>query len=177
MKTPNVKVKKPDGDKLLHDLTHVASLLRAEYTTMDAEDLATIRPVDLAARVLKLLDPKERASVHVRALAHATLVHMAGSLCANTHRTEQAASEQQMTISVFDAGLQPRYPVGDGYKKRSLMTKAELRANAARLRAEGEAKMAHADALDAETDEKEANDYFDDDGVPRCVIRSAESAS
>lgn len=57
---------------------------------------------------------------------------------------------------VFDGRFQKRYPVErngeDTYILRECMTVAERRENAARLRREGESKIAHGRALDAETD-------------------------
>jgi hypothetical protein len=162
-------MKKVTGNTLLGDLKHVSAMLREEHAAMDAENPEAMRANALAARVLNRLDPDAVAPLDVRLLAHATLAHMAASLCANVHRAEEATHEQ-MTMTLFDAGLQPRYPVERNdetqYVLRALMTLPELRANAERLRREGEAKIAHANALDAETDEKISRGYFNEHGEP-----------
>lgn len=162
-------MKKQNGESLLHDLNDVSAILRIEHHRMDEENPEAIRQTELAARVLKLLDPKENAPATVRLLASETLVLMAGSLCANVHRAEEAEVERT-TMPLFDAGLQPRYPVTRNdetvYVLRGLMTLQERRATAERLRREAEAKNNHADALDAETNLKVKAKEFDDDGKP-----------
>ncbi|KDR31767.1 hypothetical protein [Caballeronia zhejiangensis] len=156
------------GKTLLSDMRHVSELMRKEHARMDDEQLADFKPHDLARRVLARLDPGDRTPLDVRLCAHAMLVHMAAALCANVHRTAEEMTTAQGVR--FNMGLQPRYPVEvDGetfYRKCDLMTVGQLRVNAERLRREGQAKTAHAAALDAETDDKLARGYFDDEGVP-----------
>ena len=166
---------KKRGTALLPDMRHVSDLMREAHAGMDRESLTDIGPHELASRVLAHLDPQKQAPFDVRLCACATLVHMAAALCANVHRTAEETCAAQGIL--FNTGLQPRYPVeveGEtSYRKRELMTLAQLRGNAERLRREGEAKQAHAAALDAETDDKLASRFFDDEGVPRAADRHA----
>ncbi|MBC8722106.1 hypothetical protein F6X37_11025 [Paraburkholderia sp. 31.1] len=113
-----------------------------------------------------------------RSVSTASMVKLAEStMRANVHRTEEVPTEQG---ALFNAGLQPRYPVERDarteYVKRALLTLAERRYNAALLRQEGEAKVAHGSALDAETDQLIEEKYFNAQGVPHCAATSTTGA-
>ena len=134
------------------------SLLRVRHDELHASGMVGISTADLAARVYSEIDPGLVAPARVRWAATMELKQLARAIC----RERQVQSEHESeNYSLFDIQLQPRYPTvrkcedgtdDDVYVLRSHLSIEERKRNIDRLRREGEAKIAHADALQAETD-------------------------
>jgi hypothetical protein len=131
------------------------SLLRGEYNALDEAKVILISPVDLASRVYSNIDSKDVAPALVRLAAILELRQLARAVCRQRITLKEAEAEQN---SLFDFKLQPRYPVKrdleeEGYVLREYLTYDERRYNIERLRKEANAKLTHADALEAETEQ------------------------
>lgn len=130
----------------------LTSLLREEYNLYDAVGKIEISPEDLAQAVYKRIDPRYVSPPLVQHAAILELKQLARGICATRQLEDERNVEQG---SLFDIQLQPRYPARrdnrDVYVLRAHLTLEERNENIARLRAEAEAKHAHADALQAET--------------------------
>lgn len=139
----------------MHEPNQLTSLLQEKYHVLHGKKLIAISPKDLADEVYKAIDPKKISPLLVQMAAILELRQLARAVCRQRNVESQQATEQS---TLFD--LQPRYPATrtmgeeteEVYVLREHLTVAERRENSSRLRVEGEAKMAHADALDAETD-------------------------
>lgn len=138
-------------------------VLREEYETLDGTGDAVIKPALLAARAIERIDPASDSPVLVSWLAVLQMRQMARSICRMVSQIDDPSQAGQGAL--FDGQLQRRYPATrdseEVYVLRERLTLAEREANSARLRAEGIAKIRHADALDAETHALMASGHFD----------------
>ncbi len=96
-----------------------------------------------------------RAEYNVRVAAILELRQMARAICRQRIAEEQEKAESHGD-TLFEMQLQPRYPAerdGDEvYVLREKLTLDERQAIISRLRKEARAKLAHAEALEAETE-------------------------
>jgi hypothetical protein len=133
------------------------SRIRLVYNALDDARVIAISPADLAEAVFKQIDPAKHSPVLVEIAAIPQLRQLARAICRKRQEESERSSEQ---VNLFDLQLQVRYPAtrtingeaDDVYVLREHLTVEERIRNSARLRREAEAKMVHADALDAETD-------------------------
>ncbi len=107
----------------------------------------------LADIVIKKIDPSEDAPILVRFGCVMELRQMSRSLLRREYKSDTESQQGEL----FE-GLQDRYP-GAGnrsgtYLPRSMMSISDYEMNIKRLRKEGAAKIAHADALNAEMIER-----------------------
>jgi hypothetical protein len=134
--------------------------IRFVYDAMDAAGVIAISPADLADKVLKNIDPNQDSPALVEVAATLELRQLARAICRRRQDESEHDAEQE---ELFDFKLQMRYPttrISDKqtgsedifYVLRDHLTVSERRANSNRLRREGEAKIVHANLLDAETD-------------------------
>lgn len=141
----------------MQELNPLTQLLQAKYAELDAKKPDYISPSDLADATYKELDPLKRAPELVKLAAILELRQLARGFCRQRRIAAEHAAEQ---TELFESYLQERYPAtreinGENeevYVLRKRLTVAERRNNACRLRSEGQAKIAHGNALDAETD-------------------------
>lgn len=141
----------------MQELNPLTQLLQAKYAELDAAKPDYISPSDLADATYKVLDPFKRSPELVKLAAILELRQLARGFCRQRRIVAEHAAEQ---TELFEDYLQERYPATreingekeEVYVLRKRLTATERRENACRLRSEGEAKIAHARALDAETD-------------------------
>jgi hypothetical protein len=112
-----------------------------------------INPSWIATEALKEIDPAARSVDLVRLGCHLTLRQIARAQCRKLF--EDSEDEDEPRFTGFD-GLQWRYPTVRSkqneepeYVLRDHMSRSDVEYNVARLRREGRAKLAHADALEA----------------------------
>lgn len=137
--------------------TQLTSLIRRKYDILHDAGVIAISPADLATDVFNDIDPKKTSPMLVQMAAVLELRQLARGVCRQRHIDSERDAEQG---NLFDFQLQPRYPAlrtVDGeseevYVLREHLTFSERMRNIERLRREAEAKMVHADALQAETD-------------------------
>jgi hypothetical protein len=107
----------------------------------------------IAGRVICELDPHAISPMTVRHSAIMNIRHVTRHVMRKQTRSVEALDTS--TEDMFGAALQVRYPCERDsqlvYVKREHMTIEERQQNSQALRAEAKAKLAHADALDAET--------------------------
>jgi hypothetical protein len=112
-----------------------------------------INPSWIATEALKEIDPSNRSVALVRTGCHLELRQIARAQCRKLFEDGEDDDEP-----LFDAieGLQWRYPTARSkqqpepeYILREHMTEADLVFNVMRLRLEGQAKLRHADTLEA----------------------------
>jgi hypothetical protein len=120
----------------------------------------SVSPELLADTAYRNLDPDEVSPPLVAWACVLELRQMARQLL---RRTYDGAQDEAGQGDLF-TGLQDRYP-GTGehrglYVPRAQMTYTDRLFNIARLRREAQAKLAHADALEAETAELRAQGYW-----------------
>jgi hypothetical protein len=135
------------------------ALLRSRYNVLDEARVIAISPADLATQVFDDIDPAKASPALVRVAAILELRQLARAICRTRNHESERNAEQG---NLFDFQLQDRYPaprvdvetgeVEDFYVRRLYLTIEERQRNIERLRREAEAKMVHADALQAETD-------------------------
>src|SRR5271157_1947316 len=132
----------------------INNLIREQYNRLDEANEITISPAQLARIVYDALDPKAHSPLDVQFLCILQLRQMARQICAKRNDEEENQANQG---TLFEMQLQPRYPAKrdgeDVYVVRSMLTLQERRIIIARLELEASAKMRHAQALKAETDE------------------------
>lgn len=136
-----------------HSTEQLNDLIRKAYSELDELKPVAVYVSQIGERVLLEIDPTEQAPSLVRWAAFLELKQLARAVC----RLRQEQSERESESgNLFDFQLQPRYPAerehDDAYVLREHLTIDERRKNVARLRAEASAKLAHADALEAETE-------------------------
>lgn len=145
----------------------VLEAMRREYALLDDAGTEAIAPEMVADRVYKTLDPSTVSPTLVRYVAVLELRQLARAIC--RRKTDDGADDGS-PHSLFPE-LQRRYPAERNgvatYVLREKLTLAERRRNVATLRAESAAKAAHADSLEAETDELLSSGYFDEEVSPR----------
>ena len=128
-------------------------LIREEYNRQAETAEAVIIPAQLAAVVVRILDPRIVSPNGIRFAADCEIRELARKICRETFQEEEATSESG---DLFEFRLQPRYPAErdgeDAYVPRNLLTVAERWTNIRRLENESMAKAAHAKALRAETE-------------------------
>lgn len=127
-------------------------IIAEQFQRLAEADKEEISPAILAASVYMEIDPASVAPDLVREAAILELKQLARAIC----RERQALAEfESESGDLFDFRLQKRYPAerhgDDCYVLRECLTVDEREANAQRLEKEGAAKLAHADALRAET--------------------------
>jgi hypothetical protein len=134
--------------------TQLIEVLSAQYHELDQKSVITVYPGNIADAAYKVMDPDGLAPLMVRCAALLELRQLARSICRHTNVDDQ--EEERSQLPMFDGDLQRRYPAHrDGeevYVLREFLTETERRGNVARLRAEGKSKLAHANALELETD-------------------------
>lgn len=134
--------------------------IRKAVLAFEKDCAVVISPAMVESKVMKSLDPKEFAPLLVSHLSRLQIRQLCRQQLAARHEeTEKGALKQDvLNPSVFDVQLQDRYPVKregeEVYMLRSHMDKADYLANAARLRMEAKTKNLHADALQAEAEER-----------------------
>lgn len=131
----------------------------AMHQFIDARrDAAIISPTAVASAVLGNFKADEKVEVHIEYASLEHLKHIARRILAGRFEDEGEdnpvyGGEQG---ELFSGHLQERYPVPrrqgiePQYKLRSLLTAAERAWNVRILRKSADARMAHADALEAE---------------------------
>lgn len=132
----------------------LTELIKEEYRKLDDQDVECISISVLADVVYARIDPRKISPMLVKMAAVLELRQIARGTC----RERQARAETESESgSLFDFQLQPRYPAErqgeDVYVLREHLTYNERHRNIARLRREAAAKSAHADALEAETEQ------------------------
>jgi hypothetical protein len=139
---------------MLKPTEELTQLIRQQYNVLDQANIIAICPSDLAEAVFGIIDPRSLSPDLVRLAAVLELRQLSRAICRERHATQEHNAEQG---SLFDMQLQPRYPAerdgDDAYVLRSYLTLDERMRNIERLRREANAKLAHADALQAETDD------------------------
>lgn len=112
-----------------------------------------INPSWIATEALKEIDPAGRSVDLVRLGCHLQLRQIARAECRTLFEDSEDGDEPR--FSGFE-GLQWRYPTARSkrneepeYVLRDQMTNDDVEYNVGRLRREGRAKLAHADALEA----------------------------
>jgi hypothetical protein len=112
-----------------------------------------IYPSWIATEALREIDPTNRSIELVRLGCHLQLRQIARAQCRKLF--EDSEDDDEPRFSGFE-GLQWRYPSARSkgetepeYVLRDHMTNNDVKYNVARLRREGRAKLAHADALEA----------------------------
>jgi hypothetical protein len=112
-----------------------------------------INPTWIATEALKEIDPASRSIALVRTGCHLQLRQIAREQCRKLFEDDE--DEAQPRFPAIE-GLQWRYPTQrtkdehePQYVLRELMSDGDVAYNVARLRSEAEAKLAHADALEA----------------------------
>lgn len=141
----------------------VYQVLREKYQRLDDSGDIAISPALLAEAAYRDLDPDEGAPLLVRWACVMELRQLARSLC-RRRIEEQEQQAETVDHDLFPVTLQDRYPArrqeGEVYVLRAHLTAEEYDYNIARLRSEGEAKLKHADALDAEKNQRLATGNF-----------------
>ena len=136
------------------DTEQLNSLLRDQYKLLDSVGTVEIEPSELADLVYRQIDSQTVAPHLVQMAARLELRQLARAVCRYLN-TE--AAEGTEGASLFDMQLQRRYPTDregrNPYVLRDHLTLEERHQNIERLRKEANAKLAHADALEAETEE------------------------
>jgi hypothetical protein len=112
-----------------------------------------INPSWIATEALREIDPADSSVKLVRLGCHLQLRQIARAQCRKLF--EDSEDEDEPRFNGFE-GLQWRYPsarskgeIEPEYVLRDHMTNNDVNYNVARLRREGRAKLAHADALEA----------------------------
>lgn len=130
------------------------AITREKYDLFESQSKEAIVINELADAVYDEIDPSARASLLVHYSSLLQLRQYAAVVCRKRVGPERVNTSMVEQGTLF-AGLQPRYPVkrdGDEvYVLREKLTYEERMENSRRMRAEGQSKIAHADALDAET--------------------------
>jgi hypothetical protein len=130
----------------------VNRILQQQYERLDQAGDIEISPALVAAHGYEEMDPEAKAPTLVQYVAQLQLRQQARYICRKRVGEEDDTSNQ---TQMFDEGLQPRYPaIRNGeevYVKREHLTLHERKYNIGRLRNEGESKVKHAIALEAET--------------------------
>lgn len=110
-----------------------------------------ISPAWLATEAMRELDPGQASPSLVYIAANLQLRQIARGMCRNRFEADEEQTDQH---SLWP-NLQTRYPAVHSkdsepeYVLLEDLTKADVEYNVQRLRAEAEAKLAHADALEA----------------------------
>jgi hypothetical protein len=130
------------------DEKRLAELIARVIDSRSAQ--SRISPGWIATEVMKDLDPERTAPELVYVGCHLQLRQIARSQLRGRYDGETGASEQHELWP----DLQARYPVMKSgeepeYVRLEDLTPADVGYNVARLRAEGRAKLRHADALEA----------------------------
>jgi gamma-glutamylcyclotransferase (GGCT)/AIG2-like uncharacterized protein YtfP len=131
----------------------LSEIIKEEYRKLDDREREAIKIGTLAEIVYRRIDPRTISPLLVQAAALLELKQLARSVCRERQQHDENDAENG---NLFDFQLQPRYPAErdgeDAYVLREFLTWEERKQNVTRLRHEGHAKLAHADALEAETD-------------------------
>lgn len=139
----------------------VLRALRERYEQMDANGDIAISPAVLAAQAYPDIDPEGVAPILVQWAAVMEMRQLARGICRS--RNDEFEERASMQDEMFEQ-LQPRYPAHrngeEVYVQREHLTPKEYEYNIARLRSEGAAKLAHADALQAEYEARDARGDF-----------------
>lgn len=139
------------------------NLLRRELIAYD--NSRSVSAEILADEAFKKIDPDEMSPPLAAWSCVLNLRQMSRQLLRREYEPQPEESGQ---ISLFD-GLQERYPgVGDHkgvYVPRMQMSYADRMHNIRRLRKEAEAKLAHADALEAETEKLKSLGFWSEEGL------------
>lgn len=113
-----------------------------------------VSPTVIATEAMALIDPEQVSPLLVRLGCHLQLRQISRELL-RTHFSPAAERHRRENPSLFPE-LQERYPTAKSansdepeYILRDYMTEEDVRYNVARLRSEAEAKLKHADALEA----------------------------
>jgi len=127
-------------------------IIRSNYNVLNEQRAVCIAPATLAWAALESIDPQMKSPPMARIAAFLELKQLARAIC----RARQLAAESSAENgTLFEGQLQPRYPTErdgeDVYVLREFLSVPERFQNSGRLRREAGAKLAHADALDAET--------------------------
>jgi hypothetical protein len=134
----------------------LAAMIREEYNALDGAHAIEISVTELARNVYVRIDAEAVAPVLVEYAALMALKDMAREICRLRSAPQEKLVEFRPGV-LFDLQLQPRYPTGrnddDVYVLRDYLTLRERRWVISRLRSEATTKSAHADALEAETQE------------------------
>lgn len=138
----------------------ISQELRRQLSLCDEERLGDVEPGTLAQRAYcAYSQPSDDPHVaygcreHFKQMARAIL---AGRFDADTDRSESEAYQGDM----FSGHLQSRYPLPHArgeepsYRRRELLTEAELDWNIASLRKSADARLRHADALESYRDSR-----------------------
>ena len=132
----------------------ITGLIRDQYNLLDEANQVMVSPSLLAGMAYEQLDPASTSPMEVRYLALLALKQIARQVCADRIEDDERNVDQG---TLFEMQLQPRYPTDRGGEKvyvlRQHLTLAERRANVNRLRSEATAKLQHAKALEAETND------------------------
>jgi hypothetical protein len=145
------KKEKKDSEGLTEQLLQV---LRAEYAVLDGNGEIAVDEVLLASRAMTRVDPEKRSPSLSAWAATLELRQLGRAICRQSSGLDDPQNAGQ---SELFAGLQRRYPAlrdeKEVYVLREHLTLAERKANIARLRSEATSKLAHARALESETEE------------------------
>jgi hypothetical protein len=136
------------------DAELLSAIIKEEYRRLDDRKTESISISLLAEVVYSRIDPRTVSPPLVQTAAMLELKQLARGVCRERHQRAESDSESG---NLFDFQLQPRYPAErdgeDAYVLRDFLTYEERVKNIQRLRHEAGAKLAHADALEAETDQ------------------------
>ena len=132
-----------------------SDLVGAEVTARSND--TKVSPIVIANACMVKLDPEKTSVPEVYELAHMHLRQMARAALARSFDPADKKKRAHDAKAISDLFmLQARYPQAHTadlddpvYLRREEMTEDDVKYNVARLRAEGRAKLAHADALEA----------------------------
>lgn len=135
----------------------LTEILRAEYNRLDELNAEAISPAQLAQHTYAVIDPGEVSPDLVQVAAILALKQMARAICrARNLKEQQEVEDLDRQDTLFDDDLQPRYPADreedEVYVLRERLSYEERLIIIAKLRAEANAKLKHAEALEAETE-------------------------
>lgn len=120
---------------------------------LSTSDDVSVSAESIAAMAISRLDPKDKAPALVAWGCVLELRQLAREMLRRTYEPHEENEPEQLTI--FTGDLQDRYPgVGSHkglYVPRLQMSYSDRMYNIKRLRKEADAKLKHADALEAET--------------------------
>lgn len=139
----------------------VMQIVRKQFALLDQDGEMVVNPAVVAAHVYAELDAAAISPTLVQYTSVLELRQLARSVCRKKYEDDDSAAVQ---VEMFDGALQPKYPAERNgervYVPRAQMTVDEYNFNITRLRTEAMAKAKHADALQAERDERERLGHF-----------------
>ena len=143
-------------------------IVRKQFDLLDQDGDIAVSPSIVAAKAYEEIDPGTISPVLVQYTSILELRQLAREVCRKKYEDGDTELDKPQG-EMFDGQLQGKYPVTRNeervYVPRGQMTEQDYAYNVKRLRTEAVAKARHADALEAEMQERKNLGHFDDVAV------------